>query len=45
MPQTKTLKRCTASLDAEDYAALHALVEWFNNRRRLRPIGDVPPAE
>ena len=20
-------------------------VEWFNNRRLLRPIGDVPPAE
>ena len=20
-------------------------VEWFNNRRLLQPIGDVPPAE
>ena len=20
-------------------------VEWFNNRRLLRPIGDIPPAE
>jgi len=20
-------------------------VEWFNNRRRLEPIGDIPPAE
>ena len=25
--------------------AILTWVEWFNNRRLLRPIGDVPPAE
>lgn len=29
--------------DAE-YATLE-WVDWYNNRRLLRPIGDVPPAE
>jgi len=29
---------------AVDYATLE-WVDWFNNRRLLEPIGDVPPAE
>ena len=31
-------------LDDVEYATL-TWVEWFNNRRLLRPIGDIPPAE
>ncbi len=38
-------RRCPwRSLDAVEYATLE-LVNWFNNRRLLEPIGDVPPAE
>jgi len=32
------------SLDAVEYATLE-WVDWFNNRRLLEPIGNVPPAE
>ena len=32
------------SLEAVEYATLE-WVDWFNNRRLLEPIGDVPPAE
>lgn len=32
------------SFDVVEYAAL-AWVDWFNNRRLLEPIGNVPPAE
>lgn len=31
-------------LDAVEYATLQ-WVDWFNNRRLLEPIGNVPPAE
>ncbi|MEQ9005363.1 MAG: IS3 family transposase [Pseudomonadales bacterium] len=31
-------------IDAVEYATLE-WVDWFNHRRLLRPIGDVPPAE
>ena len=31
-------------LDQVEQATL-TWVEWFNNRRLLRPIGDIPPAE
>jgi transposase InsO family protein len=31
-------------LDAVEYATLE-WVDWFNHRRLLQPIGDVPPAE
>ena len=31
-------------LDAVEYATL-GWVDWFNNRRLLEPIGNVPPAE
>jgi putative transposase len=32
------------SVEAVEYATLE-WVDWFNNRRLLAPIGDVPPAE
>ena len=32
------------SLEAVEFATL-VWVDWFNNRRLLGPIGDVPPAE
>ena len=32
------------SIDPVEYAILE-WVDWFNNRRLLGPIGDVPPAE
>ncbi|MBM7066645.1 IS3 family transposase [Actibacterium sp. 188UL27-1] len=32
------------SLDAVEYATLEG-VDWFNNRRLLEPIGNIPPAE
>src|SRR5690606_35522926 len=31
-------------LDGVEYATLE-WVDWFNNRRLLAPIGDIPPAE
>ena len=32
------------NIDAVEYATLE-WVDWFNNRRLLEPIGDIPPAE
>ena len=32
------------SFDAVEYATLEG-VDWFNNRRLLEPIGNIPPAE
>jgi putative transposase len=32
------------NIEAVEYATLE-WVDWFNNRRLLEPIGDVPPAE
>ena len=32
------------SLEAVEYATLE-WVDWFNNRRLLEPIGNIPPAE
>jgi len=32
------------NVDAVEYATL-GWVDWFNNRRLLEPIGDIPPAE
>ena len=32
------------SFDAVEYATLQ-WVDWFNNRRLLEPIGNIPPAE
>jgi putative transposase len=31
-------------LDAVEYATLE-WVDWYNNRRLLEPIGNIPPAE
>ena len=31
-------------IDDVEHATL-SWVEWFNNRRLLQPIGDVPPSE
>jgi putative transposase len=33
-----------AVLDAVEFATL-TWVAWFNNRRLLEPIGNIPPAE
>ncbi len=32
------------NMDAVEYATLE-WVDWFNHRRLLEPIGNVPPAE
>jgi putative transposase len=32
------------SLEAVEFATLEC-VDWFNNRRFLEPIGNIPPAE
>jgi transposase InsO family protein len=32
------------SFDAVEYATLE-WVDWFNSRRLLEPIGNIPPAE
>ena len=32
------------SIDAVEFATLE-WVNWFNNRRLLEPIGNIPPAE
>jgi putative transposase len=32
------------NLDQVEYATLE-WVDWFNNRRLLEPIGNIPPAE
>ena len=32
------------SLDAVEFATLE-WVDWFNNRRLLEPIGNIPPTE
>lgn len=32
------------TIDMVEYATLE-WVDWFNNRRLLEPIGDIPPAE
>jgi transposase InsO family protein len=32
------------NIDGVEFATLE-WVDWFNNRRLLEPIGDIPPAE
>jgi putative transposase len=32
------------SFDAVEFATLE-WIDWFNNRRLLEPIGNIPPAE
>jgi putative transposase len=33
------------SFEAVEFATLEWVVDWFNNRRLLEPIGNIPPAE
>jgi putative transposase len=44
--KTELIRRCGPwrSLEAVEFATLER-VDWFNNRRLLEPIGNVPPAE
>ena len=44
--KTEVIRRCGPwrSLQAVEYATLE-WVDWFNNRRLLEPIGNIPPAE
>ncbi len=35
---------CQDASNAVEYATLE-WVDWFNNRRLLEPIGNIPPAE
>jgi transposase InsO family protein len=44
--KTEVIRRCGPwrSLEAVEFATLE-WVDWFNNRRLLEPIGNVPPAE
>ena len=44
--KTEVIHRCGPwrSLDAVEYATLE-WVDWYNHRRLLAPIGDMPPAE
>ena len=44
--KAEVIHRCGPwrSLEAVEYATLE-WVDWFNNRRLLEPIGNVPPAE
>ena len=37
-------RRTWRSLEAVEFATLE-WVDWFNNRRLLEPIGNIPPAE
>jgi putative transposase len=37
-------RRPWRSFEAVEYATLER-VDWFNNRRLLEPIGNIPPAE
>lgn len=45
-PQTHKLNRpgFAGSLETVEFATLE-WVDWFNNRRLLEPIGNIPPAE
>jgi transposase InsO family protein len=44
--KNEVIHRCGPwrSLDAVELATLE-WVDWFNNRRLLEPIGNIPPAE
>ena len=44
--KTEVIRRCGPwrNVDAVEYATLE-WVDWFNHRRLLEPIGNVPPAE
>ncbi len=44
--KTEVIRRCGPwrTLEAVEFATLE-WVDWFNNRRLLEPIGNIPPAE
>lgn len=44
--KTEVIHRCEPwrNIDAVEYATLK-WVDWFNHRRLLVPIGNIPPAE
>ena len=42
--KTQLVSLIRRSLEELEFATLE-WVEWFNNRRLLEPIGDIPPAE
>ena len=44
--KTEVIRRCGPwrSLEAVEFATLE-WVDWFNKRRLLEPIGNIPPAE
>ena len=44
--KTEVIRRCRPwrSLEAVEFATLE-WVDWFNHRRLLEPIGNIPPAE
>ena len=44
--KTEVIHRCSPwrSFEAVEFATLE-WVDWFNNRRLLEPIGNIPPAE
>jgi transposase InsO family protein len=44
--KTEVIRKCGPwkNVDDVEYATLE-WVDWFNNRRLLQPIGDIPPAE
>jgi transposase InsO family protein len=44
--KTEVIRRCGPwrSLEAVEFATLE-WVDWFNTRRLLEPIGNIPPVE
>ena len=44
--KTEVIRRCGPwrHLEAVEFATLE-WVDWFNNRRLLEPIGNIPPVE
>jgi len=44
--KTEVIHRCGPwrSFEAVEFATLE-WIDWFNNRRLLEPIGNIPPAE
>lgn len=41
---SRSITASVGSVDEVEYATLE-WVDWFNNRRLLAPIGDIPPRE
>ena len=43
-PKRSSFKGSDQSFEAVEFATL-TWVDWFNHRRLLEPIGNIPPAE